>query len=179
MIIGLACTAVMMMRWYQSDQGRRNAHRMMFHIPVIGKAQRESAIGRFAYALGTLLKGGSDIVSAIQYAAGMSNNVYIHDALITIAQDVSEGMPVYRAASRTEIFAEADVGILAAGEQTGDLPSGLLRLAVFYEKKNDHRIKLIATLIEPCLILSLGLVIGLIVVAMLMPIFEMNLGAGL
>lgn len=162
-------------RWHKTTEGRYRTDHRLFSFPWLGNFIREIAVARFARTLGTLLQGGVDMVPALSYASQVVGNQYIQGQLSELSEYVAGGMPLSQAIRQGKIFSEADVSMLSVGEETGSLSTGLFKLASFYEKNNDRRITVMTTMVEPALILGLGLVIGFVVLAMLMPIFQMNL----
>jgi len=173
--IGLIAASMVLLRWRATEDGRYQWDRWIFFLPWMGGRLREISVARFCRTLGTMLNGGVDIVSALNYADAVVENVYIRRKFQQLSEHVAGGMPLSQAMQQVGVFFETDVSMLSVGEESGALASGLFRLASFYEKHNDHMIKVITTVIEPAMILGLGLVIGFVVLAMLMPIFQMNI----
>jgi len=171
----LAASAMLFVRWYRTPEGRDRLDRWLFVMPVSGRMIRAVTSARFFGTLGTLLNGGVDIVPALIYAGEVTGNRYIRMKIDAVVQQVSGGVLVSRALQEAGVFAEADISMLSVGEESGDLPASLFRLASLYEKEHDRMIRMITTMIEPVLILGLGLIVGFVVLAMLMPIFQMNL----
>lgn len=176
-VAGTAAGIFFAARWSATARGRAFIHQKILKIPVIGTLIRECSLSRFSRTFGTLLNGGIEIVPALTLSAGVVENRHIRDYLLGSAEAVSAGMPFSAAARSAGIFSEADISVLSAGEETGILSRGLFRLAEFYEKSSRRRLNIIMSLLEPGLILGLGLVIGCLVLAMLMPVFQMNIMA--
>lgn len=171
-------TSVIFIRWYQTAEGKLAVDRRLFFLPGIGRFIRQIAIARFSRTLATLLKGGIDIVQALKYSSQVVGNYYVKEELRQTADDVAGGLTLSQSMRNNNIFTEADISVLSIGEETGTLASGLFKLALFYEKSNEQIMKVITTMIEPMFILVLGLIVGFVVLAMLMPIFQMNIVIG-
>lgn len=167
-------SGVFLMQWHKMPDGRLKIHRFILSCPVIGILIRDLASARFSRTLATLIEGGTEIVPALTYAARVVDNQCLQNQLMEIVEAVSSGESFTDAAGAAGIFSEADISILSVGEETGSLSAGLFKLAAFYEKSSDRQIKMITTLLEPGIILGLGLVVGFMVLAMLMPIFQIN-----
>ena len=161
-------------RWYGTEEGRQVIDRKMMGLPGLGALLRESSAARFTRTLGSLLEGGVDIVPALGYAAGVVSNLYARRQLNSAADDVAGGVPVSRAFAQGDFFSESDISMISVGEETGRLPDALLKLAAFYETNTDRMIQIMTRMIEPALIMGLGMIILFVVLAMLMPIMEMD-----
>ncbi|HSV43737.1 MAG TPA: type II secretion system F family protein [Candidatus Bathyarchaeia archaeon] len=175
LIAGTAAAVVLGWRWYKTKEGRAYADRLATRCPWVGELIRQVALARFARTLSTLIDGGVDIVAALNYASQVIGNDYYHTQLIDAAGQVAAGDGLGAVLRRCTLFTEPDTSMLSVGEETGTLSLGLAKLAEFYEKNSRQTMRVITTLIEPGLILMLGLLVGFIVLALLMPVFNMNL----
>ncbi|MEW5895350.1 MAG: type II secretion system F family protein [Candidatus Omnitrophota bacterium] len=175
MLLVIASGILLLLRLTSSKEGRLQFHHWIFRTKVIGPFLREASMARFTRTLGTLITGGVDIVPALSYASRVISNVYIRKELADTANYVAQGESLSQAAARSQVFSDADINMISVGEETGALPAALLKLALFYERNLDRSVKVVTSMIEPGLILGLGLIIAFIVLAMLMPIFNMNL----
>jgi len=176
-LISIAVTATVMavVRWYRTPEGRLAADRGVLRAPGLGLFLREVMVARFTRTLGCLMDNGVDLVPALGFASGIVNNRFIRRQLEEAAQDVAGGMPLSGALARSELFCESDISMISVGEETGGLSRALHKLAVFYDVRTDRAVGVMTKMIEPVLIIGLGLVMLVMILAMLMPIFEMNL----
>lgn len=175
LLAGTAAAVVFGLRWYKTKEGRVSADRLVTHCPWIGELIRQVALARFARTLSTLIDGGVDIVAALNYASQVIGNDHYRTQLIDAAGQVAAGDGLGAVLRRCTLFTEPDTSMLSVGEETGTLSLGLAKLADFYEKNSRQTMRVVTTLIEPGLILVLGLLVGFIVLALLMPVFNMNL----
>ena len=148
--------------------------RMKYYIPIAKDIVYKQSVDNFSRSLSLLLKSGVNLLSALGDAAPiMGNPVYVSQ-LEVVRKDISEGMPFSDSLSKFKIFPAFFIQMVRVGEEGGRLDSVLADIAESYEKEIEADLKIISSLIEPTIILVLGLVIGAIVIAMLLPIFNMN-----
>lgn len=174
-LIGAVAAVMLVVRWYRAPEGRLSADRRLLRAPGLGLFLREVMAARFARTLGCLLENGVDLVPALGFASGIVKNHYVRLQLAQAAQDVAGGMPLSAALARSDVFVESDISMISVGEETGRLSRALQKLAVFYDARNDRAVNVMIKMLEPVLIIGLGLVILVMILAMLMPIFQMNL----
>ncbi|MCX5680785.1 MAG: type II secretion system F family protein [Candidatus Omnitrophica bacterium] len=130
---------------------------------------------RFAQTLATLLEGGVSIVEALKGVAAVVSNQALRQELEKVAQDVALGSSLAESLKGISFFPESVINMIIVGEESGHMEQALYKVGVSYERQTDEVMKRITSLLEPALIVMIGLVIGFIVVAMLLPIFRMNL----
>ncbi len=162
-------------RTLKTAEGRLRFDRFILRVPLIGDLIRRSVLERFARTLGMLVQSGVDIVSALEAVKGISGNAVLERDLNGAIIRVRDGDPLTEALSGCVLFSETSLNLISIGETSGALASGLLKLAQLYGRQTQRAIKTLTSLIEPVLILVLGAFVGFIVLAMLMPIFRMNL----
>lgn len=143
-------------------------------LPIVGRLVQGLEAGRFARTMSTLLGNGVSVTQALEVTAqGMENEV-IRQEVLGFLQAVSHGASLNGALKRSSVFPESVSAMVAVGEESGSLHQGLARMAEYFETQSQRIIKTMTTLIEPVLILTLGLFVGLIVLAMLLPLLRMN-----
>lgn len=148
--------------------------RLKYHIPLVKDIVYKQCVANFSRSLSLLLQGGVNLLSALADAGPVIGNpVYIRQ-LEQVRKDVSEGVPFSDALEKFKIFPPFFVQMVRVGEKGGRLDSVLADIAESYEKEIEADLKTVSSLIEPAIILVLGLVIGAMVIAMLLPIFDMN-----
>jgi len=155
--------------------GRENAlSRLKYHIPIAKDIIYKQSIANFSRSLSLLLKSGVNLLSALTDAGPIIGNPVYVAQLEQVRKDISEGMPFSDSLSKFKIFPDFFVQMVRVGEEGGRLDSVLADIAESYEKEIEADLKTVSSLIEPAIILILGLIIGSMVIAMLLPIFNMN-----
>ena len=134
---------------------------------------RKVAVARFTRTMGTLLASGVAILDAMEIVAKTAGNVVIHDAIMYARQKISEGKNMAEPLMETKVFPPMVVQMIGVGEQTGALDAMLNKIAEFYEEEVENAVQGLMKLMEPIMIGILGVVIGTIVVAMYMPMFDL------
>jgi general secretion pathway protein F len=148
--------------------------RFKLNAPLFGDLNRKLAVARFSRTLGTLLQSGVPLLAALEIAKNVVNNVVIADEIRQAAKDVEEGQSLSAPLSRNGFFPPIAVEMISVGEQSGNMEAMLFRIAEAYETEVEANILLLTSLLEPAMILTMGVVVGFVVVSVLLPIFEMN-----
>ena len=175
-IVLLICGIILFLeRLLNTPAGRLWWDGFKLKVPILGNFLQAAEIGRFSRTLGTLLDNGVPIVAALESVALVIENEVLKQAVKEISQKVSGGKSLTEAVEECVFFPETAVQMIAVGEETGHPGKGLHKLAGYYERQVQRFMKAMTSLIEPGLILILGAVVGFVVLAMLMPIFRMNL----
>ena len=167
-----AAAAFAAKRLLGTRRGRMAADRLLLRLPVAGKLMLRIVAGRTCRTLSILLSSGIPILSALSIAADAAGNVVVADALRTVRRQVEQGRPINRSLRRTGIFPAMLCQIVYVGEQTGTLSPMLTRIADFYEEEVDNDVDSMMKLLEPALISALGIVIGIIVISMYLPMYS-------
>jgi len=174
-VLGGVCGAVFVAgRYIKTRAGRRQADALLLNSPLIGRVMRQYEIGAFARTLGTLLGSGIPVVSALNITASTLRNTRYSEAVRQMAVEVREGGLVSASVAACPLFPESVANVLGVGEQTGDLAGACHQLADENERDIDREVKVMMTLMEPLMIVLMGLVVGFIVIAMLLPIFSLG-----
>lgn len=161
--------------WYaRRPHGRRRLHAWRLHMPVAGRLTHAIAIARFSRTFGTLLANGVTLLISLDIVRSVVANVILQDAVDDVRKEVSEGAGLAAAMSRHDVFPPTMIQMLAAGEQSGELHSMLFKVAELYENEISTRLSIMTSLLEPVMILALGGIVGFVVLAVLLPIFEMS-----
>lgn len=148
--------------------------RLKYHIPIAKDIIYKQSVANFSQSLALLLKSGVNLLSALVDASPVIGNPTYILQLELVRKDISEGMPFSDALAKFKIFPDFFVQMVRVGEEGGRLDSVLADIAESYEKEIESDLKTLSSLIEPAIILVLGLIIGSMVIAMLLPIFNMN-----
>jgi general secretion pathway protein F len=157
-----------------TETGRRMWDNAKLKIPLFGQINRKIAIARFCRTLATLLQSGVPLLSAMEIVRNIVNNIIIGEAIRQAAKDIEEGKGLSGPLSQSGMFPPLVTEMIAVGEQSGTLEKMLNRIATAYENESQSNIMIMTSLLEPIMILVMGLVVGFIVVSILLPIFEMN-----
>ena len=152
--------------------------RWKLHMPVFGPVQLKSAISRFTRTLGTLVTSGVPILQALNITRDTAGNVIVSDAIDKVHEAVREGESVVAPLEASKIFPPMVISMVDVGEETGQLPDMLLKIADVYDDEVDNAVDAMTAMIEPIMIVLLAGIVGTIVVALFMPmigiITEMN-----
>ncbi|TFG47011.1 MAG: type II secretion system F family protein [Gemmatimonadales bacterium] len=160
-------------QYYKTPDGHRNIDKLMINSPVLGDVIRKSAVSRFTRTLGTLISSGVSILDGLEITAKTSGNRVIHDAVMESRASIAGGETIAAPLERSKVFPPMVISMIAVGEQTGGLDEMLSKIADFYDEEVDVAVGTLLSLMEPVMIVVLGVVVGGMVVAMYLPIFDM------
>ncbi|MDQ3206050.1 MAG: type II secretion system F family protein [Pseudomonadota bacterium] len=152
--------------------------RMILKMPVIGQIMHNSAIARFSRTLGVTFKAGVPLVEALETVAGACGNIVYEKAVHRIREDVSVGYPVNMSMKQVNLFPHMVVQMTAIGEEAGALDAMLFKVAEFYETEVNNAVDALASLLEPLIMVFLGVVVGGMVIGMYLPIFKLGAVVG-
>lgn len=172
-LLGMAFLAAGVRFYIQSQNGRYAWDRFKMHIPVLGQVLERIYLARFARNLSTLVSGGIPIIKALQIISEIINNVIYRDILLEAAQQVTNGKSISDSLARHKEFPPLVTQMVRVGEETAQLDTILLKLAVFYEKEVDAKVATLSSLLEPIIMLILGLGVGILVAGVLLPIYNL------
>ncbi len=176
LLIGIAAALVGLRRYRNTTAGRLKMDRLSLRIPLYGRLNLFIATARFSRTLGTLLQSGVPLLKALDITRTLLNNMVLREAVETARKEVQEGGSLARSLKNSAAFPPMLAQISAAGEKSGQLEPMLFRLADTYEHQTDLSITGLLSLLEPILILVMGTVVGFVVLAILLPIFEASQG---
>jgi type IV pilus assembly protein PilC len=160
-------------RYYKTPPGRLQIDRLMLHFPVLGDVLRKSAVSRFTRTLGTLISSGVSILDGLEITARTAGNMVIHNAVMESRASIAGGETIAQPLSKSGVFPPMVISMIAVGEQTGNLDEMLSKIADFYDDEVDAAVSTLLSLMEPVMIVVLGVVVGGMVIAMYLPIFDM------
>ena len=174
-IVGTAVGGIVFLvfTYKRSRKLQRLMDRVLLRLPIIGVIMRKATIARFSRTLATMFGAGVPLVESLDSVAGASGNRVYYEGILKIKNEVSTGQQLATAMSATDLFPNMVVQMVAIGEESGELETMLTKVADFYEQEVDDAVAALSSLIEPAIIVVLGVVIGGMVVAMYMPIFKM------
>jgi len=156
----------------KTDKGRYNIDHLKLRIPLIGDLIRKSAISRFSRTLGTLISSGVSILDALDITARASGNRVIHDAIKKSVLSIAEGETITQPLKQCGVFPPMVTQMISVGEKTGGLDEMLSKIADFYDEEVDAAVAALTSVIEPVIIVFMGVVIGGILIAMYLPMFD-------
>jgi type IV pilus assembly protein PilC len=153
---------------------RQFIDRMSLQLPVIGPILRKAAIARYARTLSTMFAAGVPLVEAMKSVAGATGNIVYQDAVLKMRDEISTGMRMQRAMENTGLFPNMVVQMIAVGEESGSLDEMAAKVADFYEADVDAAVDGLSSLLEPMIMVILGVLVGGLVIAMYLPIFKLG-----
>jgi type IV pilus assembly protein PilC len=178
--IGLTCYALYWTgnKFVSTPKGRRLKDLALVRAPIFGNLVHKIALSRFCRTYATLIRSGVPILRTLEIVASASNKVQIEDACGEIAKHVSQGGQVSEILASNEFFPPMMKHMVKAGEATGNVDGMMNKIADFYDVECDATVSALTSLIEPLLIVVLGIIVGGIVMAMFLPIFQLGAVAG-
>ena len=172
-LIGIIGSVVAIRQIYTTDGGRLFIDRLMLALPILGDLQRKAAVARFTRTLGTLVSSGVSILEGLEITAKTAGNRVIHDAVMSSRASIAGGETIAGPLKESGVFPPMVVQMINVGEQTGGLDTMLTKIADFYDDEVDVAVEALLAAMEPIMIVVLGVVVGGMIVAMYLPIFDM------
>jgi type IV pilus assembly protein PilC len=163
----------MVRNYYKTPNGKLAIDKLMLQAPVLGDVLRKSAVSRFTRTLGTLISSGVSILDGLEITAKTAGNRVISDAIMESRASIAGGETIAAPLAKSNVFPPMVISMIAVGEQTGGLDEMLTKIADFYDEEVDAAVAGLLALMEPAMIVFLGGVVGGMIVAMYLPIFEM------
>jgi type IV pilus assembly protein PilC len=160
-------------KYYATSAGQLVIDRLLLHFPVLGDVLRKSAVSRFTRTLGTLISSGVSILDGLEITAKTAGNRVIQDAIMASRSSIAGGDTISAPLAKSNVFPPMVISMISVGEQTGGLDEMLSKIADFYDEEVDSAVSGLLSLLEPVMIVFLGVVVGGMVVAMYLPIFDM------
>ncbi len=172
-IIAIVLAIYAIRRFYKTERGRAFIDDKMLKLPIMGILLRKVAVARFTRTMGTMLASGVAILEALDIVAKTSGNKTIENALYSVRTSIAEGQTIADPLSRTGVFPPMVCQMIAVGESTGAVDAMMEKIADFYEEEVDQAVDNLTSMIEPIMIVFLGIIIGGLVVSMYLPIFQL------
>jgi len=171
-VIGIIVLTIAFRWWKSTEEGLYQWDSIKLRMPVFGKLIRKMALSRFTRTFGTLVSAGVPILSALDIVGSTSGNEVIHRAIRKVRSAIKEGETIAKPLSENPVFPAMVVQMISVGEETGALDSMLAKVAEFYDEEVTTGVDGLTSLIEPLMMATLGLVVGGIVIALYLPMFE-------
>jgi type IV pilus assembly protein PilC len=173
LLVGGGAAAYGFRTYYATDNGRRAIDRTVLKLPVLGNIMRKIAVARFCRTLSTLISSGVPILDGLEITAKTAGNAIVEDAIMATRKSIERGETISAPLKETKVFPSMVTQMIGVGEATGALDTMLAKIADFYEEEVDTAVAGLLTLLEPIMIAVLGVVVGGIVIAMYLPIFDL------
>ncbi|HXF91520.1 MAG TPA: type II secretion system F family protein [Nitrospiraceae bacterium] len=178
MVIALVLAMYGVKKYYGTPKGKLVIDRLLLKTPVFGELIRKASVAKFTRTLGTLITSGVPLLDGLSICAKTSGNKVIEEAILGARVSISGGKTIAEPLAKSETFPKMVTHMIAVGESTGALDAMLGKIADFYEDEVDQAVASLTALLEPMMMVFLGTVIGFIVIAMYLPIFQMASAIG-
>jgi len=175
---GIVGTLFGIKKYYATVQGHMAIDKLLLKLPVVGDLIRKASVAKFTRTLGTLLSSGVPLLDGLTICAKTSGNKVVEETLINARVSISGGKTIADPLAASGVFPKMVTHMIAVGESTGALDAMLGKIADFYEEEVDQAVASLTALLEPAMMVFLGIVIGFIVIAMYLPIFKMASAIG-
>jgi type IV pilus assembly protein PilC len=161
-------------RWKNTEKGRQNWDKFKLKVPMkIGDTVLKVTMARFSRTLSTLVASGVDIIKALEITGQTSGNWVVEDALAGVRAKVHEGVPIAQPLVENPVFPPMVSQMVKIGEETGELEKMLAKIADFYEDEVDAAVQSLTSIIEPVMMIGVGIMVGIVIISMYMPMFKM------
>ncbi|HMZ51735.1 MAG TPA: type II secretion system F family protein, partial [Candidatus Sumerlaeota bacterium] len=172
-LICLVVFIIMISQWRKTKNGRFAMDKMALKVPIFGQLLLKSAVAKFCRTLGTLIRSGVNILYALEITAKTAGNAVIESAVLKTRASIQAGESLTKPLIEADVFPPMVTRMIDVGERTGALEGMLVKIADFYEDQVNAMVAGLTSLIEPLLIVFLGLIVGFIVISMFLPMFKM------
>ncbi len=159
--------------YYKTERGKRVVDGILLRVPIFGELIRKVSVAKFTRTLGTLVSSGVPILNGLQITAKTAGNKVVEEAVLQTRSSIAEGKTIAEPLKASKVFPPMVVQMISVGERTGALDAMLSKIADFYEAEVEQTVANLTTLLEPLMIVFLGVVVGGIVIAMYLPIFKL------
>src|ERR671935_2008335 len=161
-------------RWRKTEHGKKNWDKFTLKLPMqVGDVVLKVAMARFSRTLSTLVGAGVDIIKALEITGTTAGNWLVEDALRIVRERVHEGVPIAQPLVENDVFPPMVSQMVKVGEETGELDKMLSKIADFYEEEVDTAIGALTSIIEPIMMIGVGMMVGVIIISMYLPMFKM------
>jgi type IV pilus assembly protein PilC len=161
------------LKFYKTDKGRHTVDSLLLKCPILGDILRKIGVARFTRTLATLLTSGVPILEGLDITAKTAGNAILEDTILTLRQRIEEGGTMAEPMRHSGFFPPMVTQMVSVGESTGEMDTMLVKVADFYEEEVDVVVANLLTILEPVLMVFLGVVVGGIVIAMYLPLFKL------
>jgi type IV pilus assembly protein PilC len=172
-LAAIMAAIIFIQRYYKTNHGQLVIDRLLLRMPILGSMLRKAAIARFTRTLGTLVSSGVSILDGLEITAKTAGNRVLHDAIMESRASIAGGDTISEPLKKSGVFPPMVVQMINVGEQTGGLDEMLTKIADFYDEEVDAAVAALLSALEPVMIVFLGVIVGGMIVAMYLPIFDM------
>lgn len=173
LLIGIVALIFGFRAYYKTENGKLNVDTVLLKIPVLGSVIRKASVARFTRTLGTLVSSGVPILNGLEITARTAGNAVVERAVLQTRQSISEGNTIAEPLKGSNVFPPMVVQMIAVGEQTGALDEMLGKIADFYDDEVDTAVEALTSIIEPVMIVVMGVIVGGMLIAMYLPMFKL------
>jgi type IV pilus assembly protein PilC len=159
--------------YYRTESGKLNIDRLKLSLPVFGDLERKSSISRFSQTLSTLLSSGVTILDALSITSKTAGNKVLEKGLLRTLEKITGGLTIAEPLKETGVFPPMVIHMIAVGEKTGGLAEMLTKISDFYQEEVDAAVEALTSILEPVMIVIMGIIIGGILISMYLPMFDM------
>lgn len=174
MIVALVIVIYLFRRYYKTENGRRKIDKLILKVPLFGVLAIKAAVARVTRTLATLLSSGVAILDSLVIVAKVAGNKVVEESLVTARSRISEGRSMSEPLQESGVFPPMVVQMIQVGESTGALDNMLNKIADFYEEDVDNLVTNLTALMEPMIMMFLGVILGGLIIAMYLPIFKLG-----
>jgi type IV pilus assembly protein PilC len=174
LIAGIAAAIVAFRAWLKTHGGQRAFSAFVLKIPLYGELKQKIIMTEFARTLSLLLTAGISLLQALEVATEAISSLLYREELETVKKKIEKGIPLGQAMNNYELFPQILVQMISVGEETGKLDEVLMKLAVYFQSESEQAVKNMTTALEPMIMIVLGLGVGVMVVAIIMPIYDLT-----
>jgi type IV pilus assembly protein PilC len=171
-VAGIFALVFVVKKYYATKNGRKTLDRMALRAPIVGPLIRKVSVAKFTRTLGTLVSSGVPILDGLDIVARTAGNVVVEEAIMKVRQSISEGKTIAEPLAQSGVFPPMVVQMISVGEATGAMDAMLSKIADFYDDEVDSAVTAMTAMLEPMLMVFLGVVVGGLVIAMYLPIFK-------
>ena len=172
-ILGLVGLVFLFRAWHKTAFGRRESDALIIRLPLLGKLMRETVLTDFCRTLGLLASAGVPLIDGLNIVSEAASNVIYREAIKEAARKVEKGFPLSGVLEESPLFPAIVVQMTKVGEETGKIDETLTRVSTYFEVETDQAVKALTTMIEPLLMVVLGVGVGFMVYSIIMPIYNL------
>ncbi|MGL4931256.1 MAG: type II secretion system F family protein, partial [Plesiomonas sp.] len=173
--IGIVAAVYLYRRMYRSSEKvRLRQDKFMLKLPVIGLMLHKASVARFSRTLSVTFTAGVPLLNGLVSAAGASGNLIYRNAILAVRKEAEQGIPIHQAMQKQNLFPPITTQMVMIGEESGSLDGMLDKIATIYEQEVDDMVDALSSLLEPFIMVIIGGIVGSLVVAMYLPIFNMG-----
>jgi general secretion pathway protein F/type IV pilus assembly protein PilC len=173
-LIGIVPAIMGILRWLSSDRGRTLMDRVKLRLPLAGKIFHETAVSRFCRVLGTLLRNGVPILKALQISSGSVGNRLLARAILDSAENISAGQTLSAPLAQCGLIPPATMAMIRIAEESNNLDTVLVGIADTIDRRIEKQLTMMVRFVEPIMLVLIGVAIMFVLVALLLPVFEMS-----